>query len=255
MTISGMNANGISSLFSSLNSSSSSSGMFGVNISDYGLIRSGSYYKLMKSYYAKDTSNIQKTKDTFGNKYNTSTSKETNSTLTKIKSGTDELNESAKALYSSNAKVFKKVTTTDEDGKISTDYDRDAIYKAVNSFVEDYNNVIKASGKSDADGIARAAASMVNMTNQNADSLKTLGISINKDSYTLSIDKDTFMNADVSKIKSVFNGTGSYAYSVAAKSSMLNYQAEREASKTNTYGSTGKYTSNYTSGSVFNGYF
>ena len=255
MTISGMNASGLNNLFSSLNGSTSSSGMFGLNFSDYGLIRSGSYYKLMKSYYAKDTSNIQKTKDTFGNKYNTSTSKESNSTLTKIKNGTDELNESAKALYSSNAKVFKKVTTTDEDGKISTDYDRDAIYKAVNSFVEDYNNVIKASGKSDADGIARAAASMVNMTNQNVDDLKSVGISIDKDNYTLSIDKDTFQKADVSKIRSIFNGTGSYAYNVATKSSMLNYQAEREASKANTYGSTGKYTSNYTSGSVFNGYF
>lgn len=255
MTISGMNASGISSLFSGLSSSSSGSGMFGVNISDYSLIRSGSYYKLMKSYYAQDTSNVQSTKDAFSNKYNTSTSKETSAALTKIKSGTDELNESAEALYSSNSKAFKKVTKTDEEGRSSTDYDRDAIYKAVNSFVEDYNNVIKASGKSDADQIARTAASMVNMTNQNADSLRALGISISKDSYTLSIDKDTFMNADVSKIKSVFNGTGSYAYSVAAKSSMLNYQAEREASKANTYGSSGRYSSNYSSGSIFNGYF
>ncbi len=255
MTISGMNSNGISNLFSSLNGSSSSSGMFGLNFSDYGLIRSGSYYKLMKSYYAKDATNTQKTKDTFNNKYNTSTSKESNSVLTKIKSGTDELNESAKALYSSNAKVFKKVTKTDESGKITTDYDRDAIYKAVDSFVDDYNSVIKSAGKSDADGIARTAASMVNMTNQSADSLKSLGISIDKDNYTLSIDKDTFMKADVSKIKSLFNGTGSYAYNVATKSSMLNYQAEREAGKANTYGNTGKYASNYTSGSVFNGYF
>lgn len=255
MTISGMNASGLNNLFSSLNGSASSSGMFGLNFSDYGLIRSGSYYKLMKSYYAKDASNAQATKDAFSNKYNTSTSKEDSIVLTKLKSGTDELNESAKALYSSNAKAFKKVTKTDAEGRITTDYDRDAIYKAVDSFVDDYNSVIKAAGKSDADGIARAAASMVNMTNQNVDALKSVGISIDKDNYTLSIDKDTFQKADVSKIRSIFNGTGSYAYNVATKSSMLNYQAEREASKANTYGSTGKYTSNYTSGSVFNGYF
>ena len=249
-----MNSSGITNLFSGMNSTSGSS-LFNMNLSDYNLIRSGSYYKLMKSYYAVDSANAKKTSDALKNQFNTSTSKESGAALAKIESATEELNESAEALYANNAKAFKKISTTDENGRTTTDYDRDAIYKAVSEFVDDYNSTIKSAGKSEADGIARAAASLATTTNQNADALKSLGISIDSDNFTLSIDKDTFMKSDMNKAKNLFNGTGSYAYNVATKSSMLNYQAKREASKANTYGSTGTYNSNYLSGSLYNSYF
>lgn len=256
MTISGMSASGFTNLLSGLGGNSNSvNNLMNFNVSDYNSIKSGTYYRLLKSYYASDSENGKKTSDSFKNPYTTSTSKETNSTLAKIESAADDLTESAKDLYSNNAKAFKKITSTDEDGKTTTDYDKDAIYKAVNSFVEDYNSLIKSAGKSDADGIARAAASMATLTNQNANALNSLGITIDKDSYTLSLDKDAFMQADMSKAKNLFNGMGSYAYDVATKASMLNYQAEREASKANTYGSTGTYNSNYSAGSIYNTYF
>lgn len=246
MTVSDMNSSGITNLFSGMSSTSGSS-LFNMNLSDYNLIRSGSYYKLMKSYYAVDSANAKKTSDALKNQFNTSTSKESGAALAKIESATEELNESAEALYANNAKAFKKIS--------STDYDRDAIYKAVSEFVDDYNSTFKSAGKSEADGIARAAASLATTTNQNADALKSLGISIDSDNFTLSIDKDTFMKSDMNKAKNLFNGTGSYAYNVATKSSMLNYQAKREASKANTYGSTGTFNSNYLTGSLYNSYF
>lgn len=244
MTINGMASSGYN-LFSSMNGTQGNS-MFNMNFTDYNLIRSGSYLHLMQSYFGPDTDAAKKTSEAFGNKFNTATSKETNATLAKIESATDELSESSKALYEGNAKAFKKT-----DGQ----YDSEAIYKAVRDFVGDYNSVIKAAGKSDADGIARNAASLATVTNQNSDALKAVGISIDKDNFTMSLDKDTFLKADMNKVKNLFNGTGSYAYNVATKSSMLNYQAQREASKANTYGSTGSYNANYSSGSIYNGYF
>jgi flagellar capping protein FliD len=135
------------------------------------------------------------------------------------------------------------------------DYDADAIYSAVSSFVDDYNSTIKAADKSSASGITSAAESLKTATTQNEDALKELGITVDSEKSTLSIDKDTFLNADMSKAKTLFNGTGFYAYNVATKASLLNYQAQREASKANTYSSTGSYTNNYTSGSIYNSYF
>lgn len=252
MTVSGMNASGLN-LFST--SSNSMNSMMNINFSDYNSIRSGTYYKLLKSYYAQDPSRVKETSDSFKNPASTSTSKEQSETLAKIESTADELGKSADALYNGGAKVFKKTTVTGEDGKVTSDYDKNAIYKAVDSFVEDYNSLLAAAGKSDADGIARTAASMATMTNQYADSLKELGITVDKDTFALRLDKDTFMKADMNKAKSLFNGTGSYAYGVATKASMLDYQAQREASRSNTYGSNGAYNYNYTAGSIFNNFF
>jgi hypothetical protein len=253
MTVSGLTSSGLTTLFSSLSSSSSSSassGLFSFNVSDYNMIRSGSYFKLLKSYYASDSSNAKSTQEDFSNSYTTSTSKETSTTLANIESTTDDLNESAEALYKTNASAFKKVSS----GSGTCDYDTDAIYNAVSSFVDDYNSVIKAAGKSSASGITSAAESLANVTAQNADALSELGISIDSEKSTLSIDKETFRSADMSKAKTLFNGTGSYAYNVATKSSLLNYQAEREASKSSTYSSTGTYSTNYISGTIYNSY-
>ena len=59
--ISSYDSSSISMLFSSLGSSSKSinSGTLGINLSDYASIRSGSYSKLMKSYYKLDSSDTK----------------------------------------------------------------------------------------------------------------------------------------------------------------------------------------------------
>ena len=43
----------------------------------------------------------------------------------------------------------------------------------------------------------------------------------------------------------------SYAYGVSAKTSMIGYYAKNEAQKSNTYSSSGKYTYNHNTGSVY----
>ena len=99
--ISSYDSSSISMLFSSLGSSSKStnSGTLGINLSDYASIRSGSYSKLMKSYYKLD-SNDTKTSAKDKTNTSTSTSKDSAKTLANIESAAEELTASAKELYS-----------------------------------------------------------------------------------------------------------------------------------------------------------
>ena len=147
--------------------------------------------------------------------------------------------------------VFNKVTTTDAKGNTTTDYDKDAIYKKVSAFVDSYNNLLKKSEDSNTNGILNAVSSMVRTTDSNEKLLSKVGITVGVDNK-LSIDEDTFKKADMSLVKSLFNGNGSYGYQVSAKASLADYYAEREASKGNTYGNTGTYTYNYNTGEIYN---
>ena len=104
--ISMYDSSSVSTLFSSLGSSKSTgSGMFGINLSEYASIRSGSYGKLMRSYFSMDsTKSTSKSDDSTKNTIEdlattTSTSKDSTKTLAAIESDAKELTDSAKALY------------------------------------------------------------------------------------------------------------------------------------------------------------
>ena len=249
--ISGYDSSSISTLFSSLNNSKSSvgSGMnFGINLSDYNLIRSGSYNRLMKAYYATDGAQTKGITST-------STSKDSTKTLAAVESTASELKNTAAELYTTGSKsVFHQKTTVDAEGKATTDYDRDAIYKAVDSFVSDYNALISATEKSNTSSIANTATAMINFTNVNSNILGRIGITVDATDYTLKLDEETFRKSDMSTVKSLFNGSGSYGYSVAVKASMLESYAKTESAKANTYSNTGSYTYNYSTGEIYNNF-
>lgn len=77
--------------------------MFGINLSEYASIRSGSYGKLMRSYFSMDsTKSTSKSDDSTKNTIEdlattTSTSKDSTKTLAAIESDAKELTDSAKA--------------------------------------------------------------------------------------------------------------------------------------------------------------
>lgn len=249
--ISMYDSSSVSTLFSSLGSSKSTgSGMFGINLSEYASIRSGSYGKLMRSYFSMDsTKNTSKSDDSTKNTIEdlattTSTSKDSTKTLAAIESDAKELTDSAKALYTrSNNKVFTK----DSGGG----YDTDKIYKAVKRFADDYNSLMDTAGKSSTNRIFRSAGSIKNETSYNEKALKEIGITVDEKTGKLSVDETTFKSADTEKIKNLFNGTGSYAYSVATKAAMTESYAKSEAAKSNTYTKNGTYNYNYNSGNIF----
>lgn len=253
--ISMYDSSSVSTLFSSLGSSKSTgSGMFGINLSEYASIRSGSYGKLMRSYFSMDsTKGTSKSDDSTKNTIEdlattTSTSKDSTKTLAAIESDAKELTDSAKALYTrSNNKVFTK----DSGGS----YDTDKIYKAVKRFADDYNSMLDTAGKSSTNRISRSVSSMKNETSYNEKPLKEIGITIDEKTGKLSVDETTFKSADTEKIKNLFNGTGSYAYSVATKAAMTESYAKSEAAKSNTYTKNGTYNYNYNSGNIFTDMF
>lgn len=249
--ISMYDSSSVSTLFSSLGSSKSTgSGMFGINLSEYASIRSGSYGKLMRSYFSMDsTKGTSKSDDSTKNTIEdlattTSTSKDSTKTLAAIESDAKELTDSAKALYTrSNNKVFTK----DSGGS----YDTDKIYKAVKRFADDYNSMLDTAGKSSTNRISRSVSSMKNETSYSEKPLKEIGITVDEKTGRLSVDETTFKSADTEKIKNLFNGTGSYAYSVATKAAMTESYAKSEAAKSNTYTKNGTYNYNYNSGNIF----
>ena len=249
--ISMYDSSSVSTLFSSLGSSKSTgSGLFGINLSEYASIRSGSYGKLMRSYFSMDsTKGTSKSDDSTKNTIEdlattTSTSKDSTKTLAAIESDAKELTDSAKALYTrSNNKVFTK----DSGGS----YDTDKIYKAVKRFADDYNSMLDTAGKSSTNRIFQSVSSMKNETSYNEKPLKEIGITVDEKTGKLSVDETTFKSADTEKIKNLFNGTGSYAYSVATKAAMTESYAKSEAAKSNTYTKDGTYNYNYNSGNIF----
>ena len=232
--ISSYDSSSISTLFSSLGSSSGSN-FLGINLQDYATIKSGTYGKLMKSYYSKVNADSTKTSSK-DKTTSTSTSKDSTKTIANMEEAAQELTTSAKELYS---------TKTDSVfAKKNGNYDTKKISEKVGSFVEDYNNLLTTSAKSTSSRIENSVDSL---------KLLTTGKSISVDSKTgiLSFDSGKFSSADMDKVKKLFNGTGSYAYGVATRSSLIDSYAQSEAEKANTYGKNGKYSYNYNSGNIF----
>lgn len=235
-------------LFSGLSTSNTGSGfgMSGSWLSDYASIKNGSYGKLMRAYY-NETSNdsvsaLAEKKDT--NKKTgmatALTSAETKA-YTAVQSATDALKESADALLEKGKdSVFAKAPAD--------------VYSAVNSFVQDYNEVLVETADVEDKSIDNRISSMVNTTAMNAKKLATVGITVNKDN-TLSIDKETFMKADMDSVKALFNTTGAFGYSTSASASLINYSADYALSKANTYTLDGTFGNNYNVGNLFNSYF
>lgn len=234
-TINGFDSNAMNSLFSSMgtgSTGSTSDGLYGINLSDYASIKNGSYGKLMKSYYAMEEE--ASTKD----KKSKNDTDDTDATIRSIKSASDDLKDSAAALYSS-----KGLFAQDANGE----YNMDAIYEKVNAFIEDYNSMVGSVGSAETESIANAGANLVNATSNNIDMLSKLGISVSGADFTLSIDKEKFMKSNISDVKSMFSGVGSFAYQVGAKASRIYTMVEDKVSSGSAYKSNKAESSSSTS--------
>ncbi len=287
MTVGGLfsSMNSNLSRTSAANMFSGGSLMSSFNYSDYASIRNGSYHRLLNSYFSLDdvssdtkTSSGSRTNPasyertynywtpdgmvqrTYGDKVgannssqSTSTSKDKTSTLATIESNAEKLSDATDALLTQgNKSLFNKVTKTDKDGNKTTGYDTDAIYKAVSSYVTQYNNLMKSANGSSVVSIKASASSIAGYTSSNEKLLSSVGITVNSKDNTLSIDEEKFKAADMDTVKKLFQGSGSYAYKVSSKATQIDNQAQYEATKANTYNSVGAYSYNYSSGNLWN---
>lgn len=244
-------------LFSSLGSAAAGTANSNF-LSDYASIKNGSYGKLMKAYYGGVAKEETKTaaRSQLRRASYAELTKEESRTYAKVQTTTDSLKESADALLGRNLFKQTDVTVKNADGTESVEkgYDREAIYKAVSSFVKDYNSVVSATGDAKDTTLARRVRNMENLTAANEKALAAVGITRREDG-TLSLGKEEFDKADMLKVKSLFNGNGSYGYQVSAQASLINYAADHVISRGSAYTSSGTYGVSFNNGSLYSSYF
>lgn len=191
--------------------STSTGGTF--SLGDYAAIKNGSYKKLLKAYYEKQDAE----------KSAISSDVMKNSSL--VKSSADALKKSANAL--NNEALWEK----------KEDYDWDAITKAVKSFVDDYNSVVKLAGNSDSKDVLRNAVWMTGMTEANDNLLSKAGITVGKGNQ-MELNEDVLKKADIRTLKTLFTGHNSLADKIDAKANSISNAAARISG---TYKSNGTY--------------
>lgn len=223
------NSSDVTAMFNNMsaaNTSSSSAGEF--NLADYSSIKNGTYKKVLNAYYAQ---NAKKT------------TTDTEKSLSQLKLSADSLKESAEALSESST-LFEKKLMKKKDEKTGEevevmDYDREAIAKAVNSFVKDYNSFLDAAGKSDTKGVLQKTLWMTNMTKKNANLLGDVGIKIGKGNK-LEVDEKALGEANIITLKNLFSGPNSFADKVARKGGQISNEAAGAIAKMmKTYSSNG----------------
>lgn len=238
-------------LFSGLSTGNSQLGSTSFSLADYASIKNGSYGKLMKAYYGRDDSKVKSSVSKLVN----SNAADQAKTISALKSSTDSLKKvTGELMATGKDSIFaeKDLKQKDENGVETTvkGYDTDAIYKKVSAFADAYNSVISAALKSDNSRVLRAAAGMTTESAANEKMLAKIGITIGEDNK-LSVDEKAFKEADMSTVKTMMNGLGSYAYDMNAKASMINMYAQQDAAKTG-----GLYAQNatYQTSQLSNGY-
>ena len=202
--------------FSSFFNNSKSNGLGSINFSDYALIKSGSYKKLMKSYYAqqKETSTAENSKTT---KKKTENSVDTTG-LSKMKSEANELKTAAEAVQSEG--LWKQ-----KNGE----YDMDKIVSTVKSFANQYNDVLSQSAKVSSKDVSQQTGYMTSLSKTLSGSLSKVGVEIGADGK-MSVDEEILKKSDVKNVKSLFSGSHSYASQVAQKASAIASAALRSSS-------------------------
>lgn len=198
----GMNSTGVSTLFSSLNTSNSNSSLYSL-FSDYKSIQTGSYRKLLKAYYASV--------DTSDSKENTSTKPK----KTTVAAETD----SAWKQAASDISSLKSSTNTLTSGEYTEDK-RSDLEKNITSFVRDYNSTIKSASQVTSSTLTKRTDWMTRITSNSSKALEKVGITVNSDN-TLSLDETALSAADFSDIKSVFSGKSSYAGQVNTSANLM----------------------------------
>lgn len=215
-------------------------------LADYASIKNGSYGKMVKAYCAKQEAE------------KANVSGDTAQKLTLMGSNADALKKSAEALNDDalweKKKYIKKNEETGEETEVE-DYDWDAITKAVKSFINDYNALVEKTGNSDTKNVLRNAAWLTDMTEKTGKVLSKVGIDIGSGNK-LKLDEDTLKKANVSTLKTLFSGYGSFADQVTQKAEKISRVASVAAVKAKakaTYTRNGTYSntlSNWLSDSV-----
>lgn len=220
----GLNASGASTLFSSFNNNSVGSTSI---LSDYASIKSGSYYKLLKAYYAQ------------GNDTSTSAAQ-------KLETDNTEWKEAASDISSLKSSVNK--LSSEE----YTEKNRSTIEKGISEFVKNYNATLDSTSDVSSSSLSKKTEWMTKITSNYSDTLEKIGITVKSDN-SLSLDKDTLAKASMKDLESAFSGSYSYAGQVSSATRLMAQVAANGGNSTTAslYNSSGAY-SNLSTASLYN---
>lgn len=233
-------------LFNSMNSSNSNNSNYafsGINLSDYASIKNGSYGKLLKAYYAESnniTSDTDSSSNVTNTKYSYKEKENEKQNLSDIQAAANKVSTSATALMERGSKsVFKN-------------NDMEQVYSAVSDFAKDYNALLDKVEDTSSKEVIKSAEKLADVMEGYEDQLKGLGITIGEDNK-LTIDKKTFLKAEVETAKELFNGQSSLSYLAATRATALSNTAYSQSNTNSLYTVNGTYASQDV-GNVINGY-
>ncbi len=138
--------------------------------------------------------------------------------------------ESEEKLSKTAENLYKSASELATSNKIDFSNSESSV-KSVQSFVDNYNSTIDALRKSDSVNALKKGLSMTNTAKAYARTLDRIGISVGSDNK-LTLDKDKFSKAYDTTVKSLFNGTYSFAGKVADKASDISRAASLKAQVT-----------------------
>ena len=207
-----------SALFSSLNTSST-----GFSLNDYAQIKNGSYGKLMKAYYGKDTASSK----------TSSSSKKLDETATQnmnaVQKSADEFKEATESVKSAIA-----------------DGDKEKIYKAAQGFADKYNSLMSSAGKVSNKNVTRLATNLMNEVASNLKLLSKAGFSVDKDGK-MSVDEKSVKSDNNSALTSLFGRNSSFSDMVSGKAASIVNKAKSAVNASSTYTAKAAYNNKETS--------
>ncbi len=223
LTINSFGNNSIFSLFGGGDNTTNNTFGLGNSLGDLALIKSGAYGKLTKAYYTKLEADGTRVTDKF------SKSPENTASLNSVRNDTSGVVKATDELLSKDKNsIWNQIEVEDEDGNKTMDYDKDKIYDSISKFTKAYNDLVDSGQEANHTGVLTQIAAMVTTSSNAARTLGKAGITIDKDNH-LNVDEDFLKNkANMTYVKDLFNGTGSYAYQIATKSSMANSYASSQ---------------------------
>jgi len=253
------NYNYFSGLFGNAsNNSGLANSLFGGGsslLSDYSMIKSGTYKKLLTAYYKTQEDDSDDSKTTSTNQKISSISKTDSKETSKLlaaKSGAENLKSAANKLGD---RSLYRAAGEDEEG--NDVYKRDEIKKNVKEFVSAYNSYLDSTSSVNSLNILNKSLGAVKQTAANKNLLKDVGITIGADNKLL-LDEEKLSKAKMSDLTSLFTGAGSYGYGIGQKASeayRLANSATYSANSRASYNYGGSYSVMGTSNNSWDKYF
>lgn len=186
------------------------SGLAGM-LGDYSAIRSGSYGKLMKSYYGEQSSSISRGSSSSRSKNvldeiieerrNPKESKEVSAANSKLSTSVSTFKNALGTLQSEN-------TYKDTENGLDA---RSKVENALESYVSAYNDAVTTAKKSTNMNMTSNVAGAMGATKESVEALGELGITMNHDG-TLAFDAKKFKTIELSTVKDAFDGNAALSY-------------------------------------------